>query len=295
MINYIIKPIIIIGCNRSGTTLLFRNLSSHPDLWSLYIESQEIFYKHYPIHPDMGDRIVELASESIKEDILLNFYNLVHNKEYFKEKPILKYIPLKLIQKPVNKLYKRAPVRIVEKTPANCFRIPFLLSLFPDAKFIFLIRRPEDVISSLMEGWKIWSNAHGSNWRFNKWHYLVPPGWRKMIGKKLEEICAFQWVESNKTAWEDLNKYCKNKFLFISHEYLIENPLEGYKTILDFCELEDSKYFQKIINKIDKRIYTTRGTKPMREKWKKLHYKEIQSVRHIFEPLYHELYSKLET
>ena len=27
------KPIFIIGCNRSGTTLLFRNLSEHPELW----------------------------------------------------------------------------------------------------------------------------------------------------------------------------------------------------------------------------------------------------------------------
>ncbi|HUF76891.1 MAG TPA: hypothetical protein VMM35_11465, partial [Longimicrobiales bacterium] len=28
-------PVIVLGCNRSGTTLLFRNLSFHPPLWSL--------------------------------------------------------------------------------------------------------------------------------------------------------------------------------------------------------------------------------------------------------------------
>jgi predicted secreted protein len=49
------QPIIIIGCNRSGTTLLFRNLSSHPDIWSLYIESQDIFYKYYP---SMKERVI---------------------------------------------------------------------------------------------------------------------------------------------------------------------------------------------------------------------------------------------
>ena len=46
------QPIIVLGCNRSGTTLLFNNLSAHPDTWSLYIESQDIFYRHHPIHPD---------------------------------------------------------------------------------------------------------------------------------------------------------------------------------------------------------------------------------------------------
>ena len=48
------QPIIVLGCNRSGTTLLFNNLSAHPDTWSLYIESQDIFYRHHPIHPELG-------------------------------------------------------------------------------------------------------------------------------------------------------------------------------------------------------------------------------------------------
>jgi hypothetical protein len=50
------RPIIVIGCNRSGTTLLFRNLSEHPLTWSLYEEGQHVFYRHFPIDPDRGDR-----------------------------------------------------------------------------------------------------------------------------------------------------------------------------------------------------------------------------------------------
>jgi hypothetical protein len=41
-------PIFIIGCNRSGITLLFRNLSEHPDFWSLYVEAQPTLHAHFP-------------------------------------------------------------------------------------------------------------------------------------------------------------------------------------------------------------------------------------------------------
>lgn len=58
------RPIFIIGCNRSGTTILFRNLSSHPKLWSLYVESQMIFYRHFPIDDEFGDRVTEAPTGS---------------------------------------------------------------------------------------------------------------------------------------------------------------------------------------------------------------------------------------
>ena len=38
----ICDPIIIVGAPRSGTSMLFQALSTHPDLWSLYRESQRV-------------------------------------------------------------------------------------------------------------------------------------------------------------------------------------------------------------------------------------------------------------
>ena len=131
------QPIIIIGCNRSGTTLLFRNLSSHPACWSLYIESQDIFYKHYPVDDARGDQVASTPSPGIISDITTYFYKKTKNYEYFKDTAILKHIPKKILQRPVCSLYKKRPLRLVEKTPANCFRVPLLVKLFPDAKFIF--------------------------------------------------------------------------------------------------------------------------------------------------------------
>lgn len=284
------KPIIILGCNRSGTTLLFKNLSSHPDVWSLYIESQDIFYKHYPIDDKFGDRITEPPDETVDEDIKAYFYKKCHNKEYYKDTRLINHIPAKYFQRPFSKIYKRPPIRIVEKTPANCFRVPFLNELFPDAKIIFVIRRAEDVISSLMEGWKNWSHCTNRKWQYTKWHYLVPEKWKDWKHKTLQEICAFQWIQSNQMAWKDLKRYRKENFLFLRHEDIMENPVQNYKDILEYCELRSSNYFNDQIKNIDKRIFTTGGSAPKKEKWKELHYTEIESVRYMFEPLLKQFY-----
>ena len=41
-----------------------------------------------------------------------------------------------------------------EKTPANCLRIDFMKSIFPDAKFIFIERNKVDVIKSMVNKWR---------------------------------------------------------------------------------------------------------------------------------------------
>src|SRR5207248_3177054 len=44
-------------------------------------------------------------------------------------------------------------VRLLEKTPKNALRIPFLAAAFPEARFIFLYREPRENLASIMEAW----------------------------------------------------------------------------------------------------------------------------------------------
>lgn len=286
----ITQPIFVIGCNRSGTTLLFETLSRHPCLWSLYVEAQDVWYKHYPIHAEHGDRVTECPSAAVRNEVQSALYSLAHNKEYLKDRAVWQFVPRKLMQRPIVDAYKTPPIRLVEKTPANCLRIPFLARLFPDAKFIFVIRRGEDVVSSLMEGWKVWSRTDHAAWSFNRWHYLVPPGWQRWIGKELVDICAFQWMEANATAWADLNEHCQGRYIAVRHEDLLVRPHVEYEAIREFCELSPSKYFTAQLDSMQRRVYTTGGSAPRPDKWKDLHYTEIQSIRPLLEPLNKQFY-----
>mgnify|MGYP001100779543 CR=1 FL=1 len=287
-------PIFIIGCNRSGTTLLFDTLSRHPALWTRYEESYHIFHRHFPISRDLGEAVPEPAAEERRIAVLQDLFAEGHNKEYFKDRGILKLIPRKALQTFVNPLYKRPPIRLVEKTPANCFRIPLLADLFPDGKFLFLVRRPEDTISSLMEGWRLGlaraifrrdSNIEEERLLSARWHYLVPPGWTDWFGRPLQEICAFQWVSSVRQAWEDLNRLCPERFLLLRHEDALEDPKEVYAQIFEFCDIPYSGYFESRFFSLLGKVETHGGSHPEPEKWRKLHQEEIEEVRHVFEPL----------
>jgi hypothetical protein len=284
------RPIIIIGCNRSGTTLLFRNLAEHPFTWSLYDEGQEVYYRHYPIHPQLGDRLTEPPTPHVAQAITEELYARAHNKEVFKDRGVLRLLPRKLLQQPVSRLYKHAPIRLLEKTPANSLRVPFLNALFPDARFLFIVRRAEDVISSLMEGWENWSGTRGQPWKYGKWHYLVPPGWQKWTGRPLAEICAFQWIEANRTAWQDLKEWCSGRYLMVRHEDALSQPRAAYSEILSFCELPPSRHLQRMLAAQEQRVFTQGGSEPERDKWRRLHGEDIEGVRPMFRELMAELY-----
>jgi hypothetical protein len=269
---------------------MFRNLSEHPRTWSAYEETQNVFYKHYPIDPEVGDRITESPSPAVAKAIAREFFVEGHNKEILCDVPVLRYVPRKLLQRPLNRLYKRSPLRLVEKTPANCLRIPFLAELFPDALFIFLVRRAEDVISSLMEGWKYWSGTGKGKWVYGDWHYLVPPGWQDWTTRRLEEICAFQWVESNRTAWQDLLRCCPDRFMLVRHEEALLQPVKTYEQVLQFCQLPPSRFFDRQVARAGQRVFTHGGSAPRAGKWRELHVQEVESVRCMFQPLMDQLY-----
>jgi hypothetical protein len=143
-----------------------------------------------------------------------------------------------------------------------------------------------------MQGWKRWSHTGSGVWEFSKWHYLAPPGWGEWTHRPLEEICAFQWVESNRIAWEDLNRHCQGRFLLTRHEQAIANPSQTYQKIREFCELPVSPFFERQISQTAARLFTHGGTTPRPGKWKELHCREVESVRHLFQPLVDELYPK---
>lgn len=287
------KPVFVLGCSRSGTTLLFRNLGGHPGLWTYYEELPNVFYRRYPVDPELGDRVNRPPTPEEAEGIRVDLFQKAHNKEIHRDVPVLRHLPRKLFQRPISRPFKSPPIRLIEKTPSNSLRIPLLASLFPDARFIFLIRRPEDVISSLMEGWKLWTGVGpDGRWQFEEWreHYVRPPGWQEWRTRTLQEICAFQWVRTNEIALEDLERHCPNRYMIVRHEAAVADPQGVYEKLRVFCNLPPSRSFAKLVGRTDERVFTHGGSPPRPEKWRMLHEDEVESVRPMFQGLRDRLY-----
>lgn len=281
------RPIFIIGCNRSGTTLLHRNLAEHTRTWSSYTESKTVFHALWPIDPAEGDRVDRAATAHESAALRRMLYRRARNKQVLAGRPLLGSVPEKLLNPPVDAVFKSPPVRLVEKTPSNCFRVPLLASLWPDARFVFIVRAPEPTISSLMEGWKRWNGYDGG--RVRQWTYLAPPGWRNRAERPLREIAAWQWRSANRTAWDDLEEHGCD-YAIVRHEDLVRTPEPAYRSLLDFAELEWTDHFESLLDELGDRVWTNRGSPPEREKWKRLHGEEVAATREMWAPLKQELW-----
>ncbi|NDW21612.1 sulfotransferase [Alteromonas hispanica] len=129
------KPIFIIGTQRSGTTLLTRMLSAHPELF---------------IQNEMGD------------------WGVFH-KPYAPEE-LHERIAKKLCSHGVNlKELQEKKKRWGWKDPMLTPHIFELAASYPDAKFIVLVRDPRAVVASYIENaWGLGTNAYTGALRWKK-------------------------------------------------------------------------------------------------------------------------------
>ncbi|MDE2226067.1 MAG: sulfotransferase [Xanthomonadaceae bacterium] len=98
-------------------------------------------------------------------------------------------------------------IRLLEKTPKNALRTPFLAKVFPDALFIYLYRDPKQVLASMMEAWEsggFRTYPQLPGWTGLPWSLTLTSGWRELIGKPLSEIVATQWRTITDTLLDDL-------------------------------------------------------------------------------------------
>jgi hypothetical protein len=138
----------IVGSPRSGTTLLRAMLDSHPDL---AIPPESYF-------------IVSLAGMAGEQFDLNRFRQALLGHEWFGLWQISDAEVTEVLQesspstysdaiREVYELYakKHGKPRYGDKTPRYSIHIPLLTSLFPDARFIHIIRDGRDVSLSLMD------------------------------------------------------------------------------------------------------------------------------------------------
>ena len=305
------KPVIIIGCPRSGTSLLFRILSTSKDLWSLYRESNDIWESFYDYTgKDFQDEVLNESDldDSTKEFLLTKFHKYSLNN-YYLGYLIREYLLKRKILRPSvdwistgSYFYKKAfcsEYRLVEKTPKNCFRIPFINKLFDDCRFIFLKRDGRSNINSLIDGWKAknkYIRARLKNVNLNikgyddkHWKFALPPGWKDYTEKSLEEVCAFQWISSNKAALDGLNNIENKRKYEISYEELSENTFSIMEKLCNFVEIPFSKELREVSQNLP---VVNSVTKPEKDKWKK-NEEVIKKVYPVIEPMMNNLGYKL--
>jgi hypothetical protein len=122
--------------------------------------------------------------------------------------------------------------RFVNKNLQNCMRVGLLNSIFPDAKFINIIRDGRAVAFSIV----------------NKKEFGVTPtmflvGLKNILGDKYQsersELYNYglAWAELVKRARE-ASAFGQNRYYEVRYENLITEPHNELRSIIDFCELD---------------------------------------------------------
>lgn len=262
------RPVIILAAPRSGSTLLFETLAAARDVWTIGGESHHVIEGLQPLNPNSG--LVDsnrLTADHVNERMALlirsRFARLLKDRdgqEFFRRRDIRR-------------------LRFIEKTPKNSLRLPFMNRVFPDALYIFLFRDVRANLSSMMEAWKArrwvtYPNLRG--WQGPPWSLLLPPGWQKLSGRPLEEICAFQWESANRILLDDLEKIPRHRWTTINYQLLLDDPESAVEQLCAFAGLEvDEVLRQRLQKPLPLSRFT--HTQPAADKWRK-NETEIESV-----------------
>ena len=255
------RPILLIGCPRSGTSVLLQILLRSPELRSIHSEGHILWDPYH--HPKDGGWDSDARGG-----------NDVTGRESA-------YVHLAV------RLFVRGR-RFVDKTPENCLRIPYLQALFPDASFVFLRRRAADNVNSLMEGWR--ARPRFVTYRLperleglgtlsgNRWSFALIPGWRELRHAPLEEVCARQYIACNEAALEAREGVDPSRWHDVSYEELVDAPVATTRRIFDALGLDFTREVEEFAAALDRNPGPTTLSPPRHGKWRDQNRDEIERI-----------------
>lgn len=292
------KPIFFVGMGRSGTTIIFESMTQHLDLaWpSNYCEWMPRYLFMNALVP-LVDRIGLRG----------------HKKQYARAIPGNRYLPqpdeayefwdyytqenfsydylsnVKASQETVDRVSK-AVARLMYWQQKPRFtakltgpgRISFLASIFPDARFIHIIRDGRPVVQSLLRQ-KFWHDKGGLErpfWDGTPKHILQE--W-EASGRDADVLAALQWRHVIQSIRSDAARLPESSYMELRYEEFVADPVMALKSIYNFSELSLA---EEIANNPESKNGSYRN---MNEKWREMDRNRIDRITDAMQPTLRDL------
>jgi hypothetical protein len=186
-------PIFISGCNRGGTTITASLLGRHPEVCNVgaghaFSEGQYVWRLKFP-DPSHHRWAVEPWRSQMRKSEADATPALVEFFRYHFAAAVA------------------GQGRLLEKTPANAVRIPFIDACFPGAYFVHIVRDGRDTVCSLLA--------------------------RKVAFK----YAPLQWVGAHQTALADLERLSPERVTVVRYEEFLAEPARVLCEISRRCGL----------------------------------------------------------
>lgn len=246
-------PVILIGAARSGTKFLRDTISQDPKFAKVPYDINFVWRGVKPNHPDDAFKAQWLTQKKseLMRDRILRLAKLPDGEK-----------------------------RLIEKSVSNGLRIEFVNAVFPDAKFIHLVRDGRSVVESAFRMWN--TNPNLGN-LFQKVRDLRPSEWgyvfwfarnyfNGLLNKRsggevwgpryigiesdiesisIERVVAKQWSSCVEMADKGLAKIAKDRVITIRYED-IGSDLTQRMQLAEFLDVDDPKQFcERLANQFD--------------------------------------------
>jgi hypothetical protein len=189
---------------------------------------------------------------------------------------------------------------IIEKTPHNILRIPYVREIFPDAHFLYIVRNPLSFVSSVELKWRRPAGSkrlvkrlqstpvmqipfYFKRFLNQQWHnrilrrkYLSVWGPRykgiqaDVKAEDMLTVIARQWARATRKAARDLAAFDDGQVLRLRYEDFVENPIDQLRRICAHCGLEMT---DDMADYVRREVRTDRG-----DKWKRFDPEQLAKI-----------------
>jgi hypothetical protein len=231
-------PIFLIGTSRSGTELMSQQILSKHSKVRIAMET------HYfeDLRPKMAGREqTSLTPEEAKvcEDYFLALTHKIYKEGGDPEKGWMKRTELRQLANEIGlgsdfyfeafcRLYAKQndknKTRWGEKTPRHVFRIREIITRYPNAKFVFMLRHPGGVIASYRNFWKLDKHSNAQKNRLKNSYNLL--------------IVSLLWKAAFKAVLNARQQFGEERIYIQRFEDLIEHPESSVKSLTTWLGLD---------------------------------------------------------
>ena len=244
-------PVFILGCSRAGTTLVYKTFSESKQLGSLNKETHDLWASLHPIEEKNWTGHELLADDASDQDraFISHFF-----------------------------FTQTGTLTFIDKNNQNGLCLPYLLKLFPNARFVYVKRSPGDNINSLIEGWR--KSDEFANWsshlpveiniekgEFTRWCFFIAQGWQKYINESIETVCAFQYKVMNEAIIKGRQLVPDTQWTEIHYEDILDNPVNAFKSAFHSLGLEFDNHLEQHCKTVLGRPYNA-FSEIRTDKWK---------------------------
>lgn len=231
------SPVFIIGAPRSGTNMLRDMLTSIEGVDTWPCDEINYIWKHGNVRVSTDELLKEHATPKVK----------------------------KYIRREFDKISSATGSNcIVEKTCANSLRVGFVNEIFPEARYIFIVRDGMDAVGSAKERWRASLDIpylmkkvryvplvdlpyYFSRYMLNRLYKLISgekrlaswgptmAGMKDVVQNKgLLEACAFQWRACVERSASDFKNIDDSRICVVKYEEFVSSPSKEFERVAKF-------------------------------------------------------------